>query len=298
MSGGGAIIGGGGRQGNVASVTDGELHVRTSASSPGGNVTIVAPLPLPVDIAAQSLSPIVVNHPATLDVDIVAQSLSPLVVNHPATLDVDVVAQSMAGNFNVDIAEQSVGNVDIDIAAQTASPLIVNHPATLDVDLVAQSLGDVSVDVAAQSVGNFNIDIAEQSLPVVNVNVTSPDPLPVEVVAETRTIFDASNVGEAIQITAVGPYTLIHTVPALITQHIYLFFANIGTLNAIAQIRIDGAPLTDEIHVTVPVGESVVALDGVPVVGNATGGTTIEVVTNTLSGGAPACSAYGYVVNQ
>ena len=69
-----------------------------------------APIPLKIDISAQSL--------ATLAVDIKSQSVG--------NLGVDIKSQSV-GNLKVDIAAQSAGNVAVNIAAQSINVNIVGQ---------------------------------------------------------------------------------------------------------------------------------------------------------------------------
>lgn len=73
-------------------------------------------------------------------------------VEVPNTVGVDIVAQSV-GNLDVNIAEQTLGEVNANITngpGDPASVQVENFPATQNVDITAQSVGNLDVNIAAQ----------------------------------------------------------------------------------------------------------------------------------------------------
>jgi len=98
-----------------------------------------APIPLKIDISAQSVG--------NLGVDIKAQTVG--------NIKVDLAAQSIA-TIGVDIKAQSIGNINVNIASSsvTLNVNIASQSTTLNVNISSQS-ANVNISVAAQSVGVY-----------------------------------------------------------------------------------------------------------------------------------------------
>lgn len=69
------------------------------------------------------------------------------------TIDVDIIQQSV-GNINVDIAAQSAGDITVDISAQSIGNIDVNLAAS-DITVIVTVTGTAQIDIETQSVGIY-----------------------------------------------------------------------------------------------------------------------------------------------
>jgi hypothetical protein len=143
----------------------GKVDVNIASQSQNLNVNIASQSAnINVDIKAQSVDIKITNavdasgNPVPLKIDISAQSL--------ATLAVDIKSQSV-GNIKVDLAAQSIATIGVDIKAQSIGNINVNiasSSVTLNVNIASQST-TLNVNISSQS-ANVNISVAAQSVGV------------------------------------------------------------------------------------------------------------------------------------
>jgi hypothetical protein len=122
----------------------------TNAVDASGN-----PIPLKIDISAQSL--------ATLAVDIKAQSVG--------NIKVDLAAQSV-GNLAVDIKAQSVGNLNVNLAS-VGTGVVLNVAQSGSWTVNAAQTGTWTINIGAPLDTSGNLKTSIQSSVTLNVNIAS-----------------------------------------------------------------------------------------------------------------------------
>jgi hypothetical protein len=249
MAGGGAIIGGGGRDGNVANVVDGRLQVSAIGGGGGGG------------LVTQGTIPWVIQEPLSVDDNGGSLTVDGTVAvsNFPASQTVD----DGGGSLTVDGTVTVTGTVAV---TQSTSPWVIDDP-----DL--KNEGDVAADPGRPSLA-VRDDVLSLPVGVIDgdftfLRVDDGGALWTRERNQTMILSGSTN-GQPIQITGTttGTAVLVHNPGAGNTDQVWLYITSTSNANQFITLEFGGTGVGNEIDMIIGAHDCVLVVAGATISGN------------------------------